>query len=70
MYDIATDESIKQAERTAIEWAVAKQLELDIRPICSGEIVFGRILALCKMVVLVSDLVSGIALKRRKQELP
>jgi methionine synthase II (cobalamin-independent) len=37
MYEISSDESIKQAERKAIEWAVAKQLELDIRPICSGE---------------------------------
>ena len=37
MYEISVDKSIKQAERKAIEWAMAKQLELDIRPICSGE---------------------------------
>ena len=37
MYEISTDENIKQAERKAIEWAVGKQVELDIRPICSGE---------------------------------
>ncbi|KAK5128897.1 hypothetical protein LTR85_000230 [Meristemomyces frigidus] len=40
LYDIATDEKIKQAEQKAIDWAVQKQLELSIRPICSGE--YGR----------------------------
>jgi methionine synthase II (cobalamin-independent) len=37
MYEILSNENIKEAERRAIKWAVAKQLELDIRPICSGE---------------------------------
>ncbi|KAK4545228.1 hypothetical protein LTR36_003407 [Oleoguttula mirabilis] len=40
LYDIATDEHIKQAEQKAIDWAVQKQLELSVRPICSGE--YGR----------------------------
>ena len=37
LYEIPSDEGIKKAEKKAIDWAVAKQLELDIRPICSGE---------------------------------
>lgn len=37
MYDITRDPAIKQAEREAITWAVNKQLDLSIRPICSGE---------------------------------
>lgn len=37
MYEVALDDRIKTAEREAIEWVVGKQLELDIRPICSGE---------------------------------
>lgn len=37
MYEIADDQSIHQAEDKAIREAVQKQLELSIRPICSGE---------------------------------
>jgi methionine synthase II (cobalamin-independent) len=37
MYEISSNEIIKEVGRRAIEWAVAKQLELDIRPICSGK---------------------------------
>ncbi|KAI5367931.1 Putative cobalamin-independent methionine synthase MetE/archaeal, UROD/MetE-like superfamily [Septoria linicola] len=37
MYEIATDDKIKQAEANAIREVVQKQLELDIRPIVSGE---------------------------------
>lgn len=37
LYDISTDKAIQEAERKAIAWAVAKQVELDVRPICSGE---------------------------------
>lgn len=37
MYDVSTDERVKQSEKEAIQWAAQKQLELSIRPICSGE---------------------------------
>ena len=37
MYELATDDRIKQAESEAINYAVRKQIELSIRPICSGE---------------------------------
>lgn len=37
MYEIARNDKIKQAEQQAIDWAVQKQLDISIRPICSGE---------------------------------
>ena len=37
MYDIPSDDRINQAEKDAIKWAVSKQLDLSIKPICSGE---------------------------------
>ena len=37
MYDIHNDARIQEAEKQAVQWAVQKQLELFIRPICSGE---------------------------------
>ncbi|KAF2216586.1 hypothetical protein CERZMDRAFT_89919 [Cercospora zeae-maydis SCOH1-5] len=37
MYDIVHDEAIKEAETKAIHEVVQTQLELGIRPICSGE---------------------------------
>lgn len=37
MYDVSNDKDIKEAERKAIEWAVTKQVDLGIKPICSGE---------------------------------
>ena len=37
MYEVPTDDLIKQAEVEAITYAVRKQLDLEIRPICSGE---------------------------------
>jgi methionine synthase II (cobalamin-independent) len=40
MYDLVDNDSIRDAEQKAIRYAVQKQLELSIRPICSGE--YGR----------------------------
>lgn len=37
MYEVSNDAQIKQAEAEAIDEVVKKQLELKIRPICSGE---------------------------------
>lgn len=37
IYEIHNDKQIREAEKKAIEWAVQKQRELSIRPICSGE---------------------------------
>lgn len=37
IYDIPTDDRMKAAEQHAIDWAVQRQVELSIRPICSGE---------------------------------
>lgn len=37
MYEVASDSDMEQAERDAISSAVRKQLELSIRPLCSGE---------------------------------
>ncbi|KAI6903077.1 UROD/MetE-like protein [Hortaea werneckii] len=37
MYEVTDDMQIHQAETQAIQQAVKKQLELDFRPICSGE---------------------------------
>jgi methionine synthase II (cobalamin-independent) len=37
MYEVSQDEKLKEAERKAIEWVAQKQVELDIRPTCSGE---------------------------------
>lgn len=37
MYNISSDDHIKQAEQEAIDYAVRRQVELTIRPICSGE---------------------------------
>jgi methionine synthase II (cobalamin-independent) len=37
MYDIPTEERIQEAEQKAINSAVQTQLDLQIRPICSGE---------------------------------
>lgn len=37
MYEVANDEKIRQAENKAIEYVARKQVELNIRPICSGE---------------------------------
>ena len=37
MYEIVQDKNIKKAESRAIKAVVQKQLELGIRPICSGE---------------------------------
>ncbi|KAI6867556.1 UROD/MetE-like protein [Hortaea werneckii] len=37
MYEVTNDIQIQQAETQAIQEAVQKQLELNIRPICSGE---------------------------------
>lgn len=37
MYEVANDEKIKHAEKKAIEDVVQKQIDLNIRPVCSGE---------------------------------
>lgn len=37
MYEIHNDDEIQAAEKKAIQWAVQKQREHSIRPICSGE---------------------------------
>ena len=37
MYEVVNDDKIKEAESRAIREVVQKQLELEIRPICSGE---------------------------------
>lgn len=37
MYAVANETKVKEAERKAIEDVVQKQLDLNIRPICSGE---------------------------------
>ncbi|TKA24514.1 hypothetical protein B0A50_06671 [Salinomyces thailandicus] len=40
IYDTISEATIHEAEQNAIDWAVQKQLDLGIRPICSGE--YGR----------------------------
>lgn len=37
MYEVSSDTRIKEAETKAINDVVQRQLQLDIRPICSGE---------------------------------
>ena len=37
MYEVHNNDEIQAAEKKAIQWAVQKQREHSIRPICSGE---------------------------------